>query len=203
MKKNKEKQAYFVQRLVAYIIDIIIVSVISSLLTVPMIDNKAITKLQNESNKIINNYTEKKIDFKTYMHQSIDLSYEQEKAMGLANIVTIFIVVLYFVVYQLYKDGQTIGKKVMKIKILKNDDSELTMNDMIIRELINSSILATILIAFITLFGKNYYLGAMAVELLQNLLIFVTIFMIVIRKDGRGIPDMLANTKVINLGKEV
>ncbi len=203
MKSNNVKKrckAYFAQRLIAYFIDMIVVTIISSLVTYPFVDNKSITKLADESNKVVENYLEEKTDIETYFNQSMDISYEQAKITGFSNIITIIILVLYFIVYQIYNNGQTIGKKIAKIKIVKNDDSDLTMNNMIIRELFNSFILVDILVAIFTLFGKNSYLyGSLILELIQYIFIIITVFMIFFRKDGRGLPDFIASTKVINL----
>ena len=196
MKTNK---AYFIQRAVAYIIDIIFITIISSLITMPFVNNNNVAKLNEEMNNAAQNYTEKKIDMDTYVNQTLDISYQEAKETGLSNVISIIVLVLYFVVFQIYNNGQTIGKKLLKIKIVKNDNSELTMNNMIIRELFNSFILVNIIVSVVILFGKNaYFYGAVSIELLQYIFIIVTMFMIMIRKDGRGLPDMMANTKVIS-----
>ncbi len=199
--KNK---AYFVQRLAAYIVDIMLISVISSLLAYPFTNNSTVKKLGEQSAEVIQNYINQKIDTTTYLSQSIDLSYEQTKAIGFSNIITIIILVLYFIVFQIYQEGQTLGKKLMKIKIIKNDHSSLTMNNMIARELINNFILADILIAIVTLFGKNaYFYGSSIIEVIQYLIVIITMFMIIIRKDGRGVADCIVGTRVISLNQEV
>lgn len=199
--KNK---AYFVQRLAAYIVDIMLISVISSLLTYPFTTNDTVKKLNEQSVEVVQSYIDQKIDITKYLSQSLDLSYEQAKATGFANIIAIVILVLYFIVFQIYHDGQTLGKRLMKIRIVKNDGSSLTMNNMIIRQLINHFILADILVAIITLFGRNFYVyGSIVVEVVQYIIIIATLFMIIIRKDGRGIADCIAGTKVINIGQEV
>lgn len=199
--KNK---AYFVQRLAAYIVDIMLISVISSLLTYPFTTNDTVKKLNEQSVEVVQSYIDQKIDITKYLSQSLDLSYEQAKATGFANIIAIVILVLYFIVFQIYQDGQTLGKRLMKIRIVKNDGSSLTMNNMIIRQLINHFILADILVAIITLFGRNFYVyGSIVVEVVQYIIIIATLFMIIIRKDGRGIADCIAGTKVINIGQEV
>ena len=201
---TKKPRAYFVQRFMAYFIDMLLIGMISSLITIPFVSNSSLAKLSDQSNEVVQNYVDKKIDILTYMNQSIDISYEQAQLTGFSNIITIVILVLYFIVFQIYQDGQTIGKRLMRIKIVKNDDSSLTMNDMIIRELLNNSILADILIAIITLFGKNaYFYGSITVELIQYIFIIITLFMIILRRDGRGLPDIITGTKVINLSEIV
>lgn len=200
-KKNKKyEKAFFIQRVIAYIVDMFLVMLISSLLTTPFVNSEAVTKLSSEANKVVENYANREIDTKTYFSQVIDINYEEMKATGLSNIITITIVVLYFIVFQTYNNGQTLGKRLMRIKVIKKNNKDLTMNDMILRNLFTNSILADILIVTITLFGKSaYFYGSTIVRCLQYLFLLITFFMIIIRKDGRGLPDMIAKTKVVSL----
>lgn len=210
MKKSKTKKrvkhprAFFTQRFAAYFIDMFLITMITSIVTYPFINSSAVSKLSEQSREVMQNYVDQKIDVSTYMSQSIDISFEQARVTGFSSIITITILVLYFIVFQVYQGGQTLGKKMMKIKIVKDDDSILSMNDMIMRGLLNNFILADILIAIITLMGKNaYFYGSSIVEFIQYLFIIITIFMIIIRKDGKGLPDMFVGTQVINLSDEV
>lgn len=198
-KKEKAGKAYFVQRLAAYLIDMIIISVIAALVTLPFTNGSTLKKLDEQSKEVMENYVNQKIDLGTYFIQSMDLGFERSKAVGFSNVITIIILVLYFIVFQIYNNGQTLGKKIMKIKIIKNDGSNLSMNDMIIRELINNFILADILVAIVILLGKDiYFYGTMGIELIQYIVLIVTVIMIINRKDGRGLADLLVNTKVVN-----
>lgn len=195
---KKEEKALFIQRLIAYIIDMIIISCISSVLSYPFINFDSFEKLQKEENKVLEKYTNQKIDFMVYFNDSMDIEYQKSKITGFSNIITITILVLYFIVYQIYNSGQTIGKKIMKIRIVKNEKGILTMNNMIVRELFNNSIFVNIFIAIIALFGRNSYIyGSAVASIIQYAFIVITVFMIFMRKDGRGLSDFIGNTKVI------
>lgn len=191
-------RAFFVQRLIAYLIDMFIITILSTIVTYPFTDVESISKFSKETEQILVNYQDGKIDMNTYFNQAMDINYEQSKINGFASIIQILLLVLYFIVYQVYNNGQTIGKRIMKIRIVMNDNLDLTMNNMIIRELFNNLILLNIIVSILLLFNRNIYIyGTTILEGLQYLFLIVTVVMIFIRKDGRGLSDFLGKTKVI------
>lgn len=204
-KKNSDEnnKAYFLQRLLAYVLDMTIVLLVSTLISYPFISTKAVDKLNKQSSEILEKYQNQEISAKTYFNQSMDNSYQLSKETGLTNIVTIVVYVLYFIVYQMYMNGQTIGKRIMKIRIVKNKDGTLSMNDMLVRGLINNYILANILIAIFVLINRNTYVyGSSIVQIIQYAILIASIFMIIIRKDGRSVADLICGTKVVSLKEE-
>lgn len=204
-KKNSDEsnKAYFLQRLLAYVLDMTIVVLVSTLISYPFISTKAVDKLNKQSSEILEKYQNQEISAKTYFNQSMDNSYQLSKETGLTNIVTIVVYVLYFIVYQMYMNGQTIGKRIMKIRVVKNKDGTLSMNDMLIRGLINNYILANILIAIFVLINRNTYVyGSSIVQIIQYAILIASIFMIIIRKDGRSVADLICGTKVVSLKEE-
>lgn len=199
-----ENKAYIVQRVLARVIDAIIISFISlifSFALTPFVNSEAIKKIDAQSNEIVSQYMNQEIDFRTYIHQTSDVSYELLKINGFSEIISIAIMILYFVVFQIYNKGQTIGRKIMKTEIVKIDGSELSMNDLIVREIFNYALLANTLTLVVALFGQNtFFYSNMVISALQMLFMLATIVMIFVRKDGRGLPDMIAKTEVINIG---
>ena len=194
--KNK---AYFYQRLFAYILDMFIVSMLASILAQPFIDLKATEKLQKEATEIVEKYEKNKINAKTYVYQTIDLNYQIAKTNGVYSLITIAILILYFIVLQFYYKGQTLGKKIMNIAVVKYDRTTLTINDLIFRSLIVNSIFLNMLTFALMVFTSRdiYGYGTIILELIQYGVIIATIFMIAIRKDGRGLHDLVANTIVV------
>ena len=65
MKKKNEK-ALFIHRLGAFIIDIFLVSCITSLISYPFLDSKSINKLNNSTTELIEKYTNGEINIETY-----------------------------------------------------------------------------------------------------------------------------------------
>lgn len=194
--KKEDKKALFIQRLVAFVLDIFIVSVVASIVGTPFVDVERSNELSSKSLEIIQNYD--KTDLKTYSLEVMDVSYKMARNNGMLSIITIVLEILYFVVFQVYNCGQTLGKKLMKIRVVSDND-ELTMNQMIFRSLIANSILVKILsFTFMTFCSKTvYFYCSGTFEAIQYIIILISLFMVMYRKDGCAIHDKLAHTKVI------
>ncbi len=193
------RNSYFVERIAAYLIDIFIVTMIASLIAIPFTNTKNYEKLSDEASKITENYQKGNIDTKTYMNQYLDINYDISKASGVSTILSIIVYVLYFIVFQFYNNGQTLGKKIMKIKIVSMGN-DLTMDNMLFRSLFNNSILSNILVSVFILIGKNAYIyGSSIVTFLQFCYVMICALMISFRKDSRSLSDFIGNTKVVSL----
>lgn len=200
-KVNNEEfeKAYFIQRLGAFLIDLFIVGFIAAIATMPF-QTDSIQKLNNEVMNASQSYINHEISSTVYLNKSIDINYQLAKATGISKIITILIYVIYFIVIQKRLNGQTIGKKLLKIKVIKDDDSELTTNDILYRSLINNSILCNIFILIFALINKNVcFYGTSIVQFIQSLVVIISAFMVIIRKDGKSIADFIAKTRVIRV----
>ncbi len=204
MSRTKEKElpnALFFQRILAFFIDVTIIAWVCSIFVTPFLNEKAITKLSNQSNEVFQKYSDKKIDMKTYFSQSMDLSYEIAKQNGLYTIVELIVSLLYFVLFPVYYNGQTLGKRLMRIKIVNVENRDLTINEMIYRASIINFLLVDFLLLCIILFCKKdlYSILAFIVEAIQYVVVLASIFMVIYRKDGRGVHDLIANTRVVRV----
>lgn len=200
MKKEQHLKALFSQRFVAFMIDLILVSFITSLVTAIIPTNSSIDKLYDQQVKIVKNYTAKKITMQEYVNQLVDINYDIAKQTGIITLVSIAISLLYYVLYVYKNDGQSIGKKMMKIKIQKKDkDKELTMNDLLFRTMILQGTLVSIIgFCTILLLDKDTYLATNSLlNLIQYSILIISFFLIAFTKEKQGLHDMVAKTEVI------
>ena len=200
MKKEKQVKALFSQRFVAFMIDLILVSVFTSLVTAIIPTNSSIDKLYNQQVKIVENYTSGKIAMQEYVNQLVDINYDIAKQTGIITLVSIAISLLYYVLYVYKNDGQSIGKKIMRIKIKKKDkDKELTMNDLLFRTMILQGTLVSI-IGFCTILflDKDTYLATNSLlNLVQYSILIISFFLVAFTKEKQGLHDMVAKTEVV------
>ena len=193
------QKAFFFPRLIAYIIDIMIVSLVLSgiLMIVPQSENYK--KYLKEYEQIQTDFVEEKITADEYMNQSIEVVHDLDYSNVLSMILEVVVIILYFVVFQCYNKGQTVGKKLMHIRVVSNNDQELNINHYVIRSIIINSLFLDILIIGMVLFMNKqvYYYTSFSLQGIQTVLLIVSAFMVMYKKDGRGIQDYVANTKVI------
>lgn len=194
----------FGKRLVAYILDAIIVSLIFSFLTMFIKESNNLINLNNQLNTISENFINKTITMKEYFNQYSSIEYLISKEMFLQNLFSLILMIGYFVILPYYYNGQTIGKKLMKIKIVKEDD-KLTINDLALRSLLSNGIAMTFIeLALIFLIKDTAYFIAISIlSFIQFLLVITSIFMILYRKDKKALHDIVCKTLVVDENLEV
>ena len=197
-KVGKDVKALFIQRLIAFIIDAFLVSLVVSFVSLPLTDSKKVETLENKTIQLMEKFTKNEITMDEFTSEYISIYYRIGRDTGVTSLLTIFFGVCYFVVYQTYKNGQTVGKKLMKIRVI-SDDGELFMNQMILRSFLANSLLMNICIYLFMLFSsKNvYFYSSVVFELIQYIVVIISVIMIMYRKDGCSIHDKLLHTKVI------
>ena len=196
--EDKSRKALFVQRLCAFIFDMLLVSLIASFITTPFLNSDKIHELEKKEQELIINIQSNDFKNNSFFLEYSDFFYQYSRSMGIVSIANILFKVLYFIVYQIYNNGQTIGKKIMKIKIV-SDSGELLMNQMILRSMLNNFIFVDLSTFIFMLFSpKKYYMSLIGIVYFAHyLLLLVSIFMLIYRKDGRTIADRFVYTKVI------
>ena len=194
MKANSYK------RVLAYLVDIMIISFVSLLLTYFVPTSENYNKLNKEFETLTIDYRNQEVTMEEYLEKGTDINYQLNKEGVPQTIVSTVLSIIYFVVLTYFMNGETLGKKLMKIKITSNNDKKLTMNNYLIRALVIDSVLMNIItIITILLFSKDIYLTSYnIISYVFSFVYIVSLAMILFSKNGRGLQDILANTKVIS-----
>ena len=197
-KESKEERALLIQRAIAFIVDMFLISMIVSIISIPFIDNAKVEDIENQTISLTQSYMNQEISISEYTTTYQNNYYKLARLSGPVTLLTIFFNVLYFVVYQVYKKGQTLGKKLLKIRVI-SEEGELNYNQMIFRSLISNFILVNVITFLFMIFASKsvYFYVSMMFESIQYIIVLVSAIMIVTRKDGCAIHDKLVHTKVI------
>ncbi len=188
-------ESHLLPRICAYLIDVILISLVISLVTawIPQSEKyKAALEKVEQVNK-----GELKLDdvYKEYL----DINYTIDKERMIVSLVTAVATLGYFATFAYYNDGKTLGKKLMHIKVTSDNGEELTHNQMFLRTLLVQGVLTSIIsMTLLTFIDSSQYVWVNTVQMIQSFIIIVTIFMVIFRKDKKGLHDILFKTKVIS-----
>lgn len=192
----------FFKRIGAYVLDILIVSLFVSLLSyVPFLNpsRDAYSEKYNELVNLQEQYSSSEISLDEYNQAFEPIAYEIYRYNTYYVIIDLVCTLLYFGVLQFFCKGQTIGKKLFQIRVVSNDERPLTLVNFILRTVVLSNMIISVALQCIVHFMDvdHYYMVYENVNLVGSIILYIILFMIVVRADGRGVHDFVANTKVV------
>lgn len=192
-------KANFIKRLLAYIVDAIIISLVFAIITMGISDTK-INKLSEQLIEVEQSFMNQEIEPMEAIDEMASIYYDMESSRVVSNVIYTVLLVGYFVVFQYMNKGQTFGKKLLKIKIVEKDDVP-SLKAMFIRTMfINQIFINVLLIILVYVIRDNsYFIACEILSLLNSLFIFISSIMILYRKDKLGLHDMLSKTSVVEV----
>lgn len=192
---------YIFRRISAYIADFLLVSIIVGLFSEIYIINPYYDEyidLSNEYLKYVESVglNEESIDLQKLNKFTYDLSY----LSVYISIITLIVNVLYYVVFQYYNGGRTIGKALFNLKIKTNNGKKLKIYQLLIRYCILINLLTSLISIVVVLkLPMNSCINALSIiQTFDDTIILSCIFMIFLRKDNRGLHDLISNTSVVD-----
>ena len=140
----------------------------------------------------------------SYNDQFYDINYSLEKNMMIYNVIYIVMIIIYFGLLPIFTNGQTIGKRLLRLKVVTKDGKDAGFVRYTVRSLILYQSVFTIIQMILvgTLSVDNYYTAIDFVTIARDLVYYVILFMVMVRIDGRGLHDFIAGTKVVMLDRE-
>ena len=189
-------KADFFKRICAYLIDYIIIMIVLMGITASVNVGSDVTK---EINNLTNDYRNGDITINEYSEKIIPLNYELSKKKMPISIATCVIFIGYYVVFCYFNNGQTIGKKLCKIKIVDSKGNKPSIWNILIRSVfiygIITNLYSVISINFLDVNSYSYSVSYISV--CESLFIIITLLMMLYKKDGRGLHDIIAKTNVV------
>lgn len=117
----------------------------------------------------------------------------------LLETLTIMLIIIYYAILPIFTNGQSLGKRWMKIKVVDKEQDKLSIKTSIIRTTIIYGILSNIII-FTSLFlvkNVNMYLNITLITNLAYYLFLIIDFIFLLVKKGDSLHDVIAKTEVI------
>lgn len=193
------------KRIIAFVIDIVIVSLVVSLINLLPLDpyKDKYKDAYEKYNEVVQKSTEdEKNDYK---NEIIELNYEVYKYRTYSSMFSATALILYFGVLPLVMNGQTLGKKIMKLRVVSNNEKKLNFWKYLIRIVILNNIWLSLINvgAVYVVSGVKFYYVTYVISMLSSLIYMLNLIMVMFRKDNRGLHDMVAGTKVILVSNDV
>ena len=211
---------YKVDRISAYLIDLLLVSflitfLVSNTITNPFYNNtreacSAYTQVAKEERKDINFNDSKSItSYVKKISPAYRTCYIRKNYAGYVWYVVITI--FYFGLFAYMNDGQTLGKKMFNLRVVdKKTDKSPKFYQLLIRNIIGGNALIEgnnlfILVAILLPIIKNGYQFTITLNTLVFIsyfidIVFITMF--ILKKNGRTLDDLIGSTKVIRVDKK-
>ncbi len=194
------------KRIVAYIIDYFLITLVSSALVyISFINPKydEYIEVTEKYNEIMQDYYDRDIDTNEFSEQTREISYELNKNGYVYTIGSIVIIFLYFGVFVYFTKGQTLGKRIMGIRIVGNKNKKVKWYQYFIRAFILNGVILNIVTLIAICFKESTYLKIyMTAYNFDTILMIILFLMVLFYKEGRGLHDILAGTKVIDVREE-
>lgn len=130
--------------------------------------------------------------------EMLDLQYDLTRYSLPTSIISLVVTVLYFVLFQYFNNGKTIGKALFKMRVTNKKGEKASIIQILVRTLFVDSILtSSILILFVCYMTKeNFLLYNEYVSTIDTVIIMACLFLMLFRKDARGFHDLIAGTEV-------
>ena len=187
-----------IKRVVAYLLDFFLVTFISTLIFYLPIFHKDFEEYNKYSQTEVDIVMGK--DEKEYSEDELNtLEYNLNRSMLPVLIINLGMLNIYFGVLQYCFNGQTLGKKLMKIRVVSNEKKKINPSLFMLRSvLVSNSIPSLINILLLLFVSKETWVEYYSYcGLLQSTLTLLMIGFMLFREDGRGLHDLISNTKVI------
>lgn len=210
---------YVYRRISAFLIDVFLVTFVSTIFSSisyvnPFIENYKVAYdeyreiYKSESESVLTNPTIKNVvDYSNKMSKQI---YKIDYSMLFNNIYYLVFSFLYFVLFAYFTNGQTLGKKLFKLKVVRQDGEKVKLSNLMLRTLLSGSsifmgvnIIVVIQLLLLMIPQNQVYFYAILFSSMISYVIEIIGLVLLFSKEHRSLDDIIASTKVIDEVKYV
>ncbi len=193
------------KRLLAYIIDILIVGFVASALANIDILNPYLDYYLDSYEKFNETLKTLNEDNAMDLFTSDEFVTQYQNTLKYSSYstgISLVCYMLYFVGFQKWNKNQTVGKKLMNLKVVdKNKKNNVKVWQYVVRTLIVYNLFFSSLNVCLALClnTKLFFTLSMVVSIIGYVITYCGYGMILFRKDGRGLHDLISGTEVVEV----
>ncbi len=186
------------KRFNAYLLDIMLLGLILMVVGFIIPESQNVRILYNELADLNVQFTKNIINFSTFFTRYADITHNLDISLALTSIINTFFIVIYFILWPYFNQGSTFGQAVMKIKVVGEKDKLPTIKELIIRNTIINGLWYMILslVLLYLLSSNSYFIIVTILGFIQLVVVIASVFMVIYKKDKRGLHDLISNTFV-------
>ena len=193
------------RRISAYLIDYLFIFLVITMLSQIRVLNPTYDEYYEAYDRYMEIYDDLSVDNAIEIAESEEyreVNYDLSRYSVSISIISLVVYLAYFVGFQKWNKNQTLGKKMFNLEIVSDNNNKITWMQMLLRETIIYNLLwELLLIISVFVFDyQGYWIVGNILSLIAGLVLWISVFFILFRKDSKGIHDILAKTKVV--GKE-
>lgn len=210
---------YVYRRISAFLIDVFLVTFVSTIFSSisyvnPFMENYKVAYdeyreiYKSESESVLTNPTIKNVvDYSNKMSKQI---YKIDYSMLFNNIYYLVFSFLYFVLFAYFTNGQTLGKKLFKLRVVRQDGEKVKLSNLMLRTLLSGSsifmgvnIIVVIQLLLLMISQNQVYFYAILLSSMISYVIEIIGLVLLFSKEHRSLDDIIGSTKVIDEVKYV
>lgn len=184
------------KRLMSYIIDIIIVFIFITLVNYFIkVDSTKLNDLKQLNDSIRGSL----ISLSEYFHKYADIIKSIDTINIFKTVINSIIIFGYFLIVPFINKGSTIGQHIFKIKVVDELGGDVTLIGLIRKNLIINGLAYTIITIIMLFFLPSFYyfIGISLLGLIQIIVVIISAFMVIYRRDKKGLQDIFSYTMII------
>ena len=192
-------KANTIYRIGAYIVDVVLIAFLVSIITSFVPQSDKYKESVEKENKLLDSYFSNDVTIDEMLDDMYELRYNIDKETVHVTLITCIAYLAYFGTFAYYKDGETIGKKLFKIKIKHLGNSNNTHYFYLLRACLIHGVFISLLLTLLVMILNvhDYSIMYSILSVFNMVFLFTSLIVSIFREDGRGIHDLICNTMVV------
>lgn len=187
------------RRFTAFIIDVLLISLLF-MIVYYFVPAKDTTEISQNITKLTEQVLNSEIGHLNYLKGFSENIYLLDYSRAIFNAFNTLVIMFYFIITPIITKGYTLGLYISGIKI----NGKLNIKNLLLRNMIATGLLYLLMSIILVYTTKDtlYFVLLSIFGIIQFLLVIISAFMIIYKRDHNGLQDIISKTKIV-LAKEV